>query len=264
MSDGMIISETDIVYRRWNSETKVYDEVPIEPEDVITRMWDTVEFRGPVTLGRLFAIVATDPEAWEAILQENIEPLVEEMNKSVVKMRDREGMEHLELCWGAESSKYDTGDTDFDIMVHFHGKGTVPEGDEGFLNAGYKVGDPMSYGIEFTPVNELRDFEVCLDTKVTLIINDLTHVYERYDPPTEMAIGDKQFTVLDVFKGIFWELTFCGSPEDRDEKFAELEETVEDCKRHFGSEEFLKQLESEDEKDPENPIDIKDWKSDEG
>lgn len=264
MSDHtVIVTPTKVFYRGWYGKDRGYEEREIELVDVVTFLWDTVEFRGAITLERLFEIVKSAPDEWEMILQENIEPLLEEIDKSIPEERDFEGMEYLELGWVSESDVFE-GKRSFDLGTDFSGYGTVPPNDPNFTNAGYKPGESMSYGVEFLPVNEIKDFEVRLDPKVKVGMDMMAK--QQYgaalDAQNSIDLGDKPFTVLDLFKGMFWELTFVGPPEERDVQFEELKETVDECKREFDSEEFLNQLESEDEKNPENPIDIKDWKSD--
>jgi hypothetical protein len=71
------------------------------------------------------------------------------------------------------------------------------------------------YGIDFTPVNQLVHLPVRLRSEMEI----------RKD---HKKIGEAPctFTLLDVLGEIYWEISFYGSPEDRDRQRAELQESV--------------------------------------
>ena len=71
------------------------------------------------------------------------------------------------------------------------------------------------YAIEFTLVNELAHLPVRLGP-----VMEIRRDYEK--------IGEASctFTLLDVLGEIYWEISFWGSPEMRDQQREELEESV--------------------------------------
>ncbi len=86
------------------------------------------------------------------------------------------------------------------------------------------IGPPFGYGqtrygIEFTPVNELAPLAVHL--------NPVAEV--RKDDDT-IAQVPASFTLLDVLGAVYWEISFNGSPVQRDALTAELLEAAEAVK----------------------------------
>ena len=47
------------------------------------------------------------------------------------------------------------------------------------------------------------------------------------DQPNEYDLGEKTFTLLELYKGMFWEMAFMGTPERRDQQLEELKKTIE-------------------------------------
>lgn len=84
------------------------------------------------------------------------------------------------------------------------------------------IGEPdehgmTHYGLDFTPVNQL------------------VHLRVRLRPEMEIRKDRKKlgeapcaFTLLDVLGEIYFEISFYGSPEDRDRQNAELQESLRD------------------------------------
>lgn len=81
------------------------------------------------------------------------------------------------------------------------------------------------YAIEFTPVNELADKPIRIDDRFVVrkdIMDDNTMpvVFEARKP----------FYLLDIIWAILWEISFMGTPEDRDAKMDELDATIKGIK----------------------------------
>jgi hypothetical protein len=84
------------------------------------------------------------------------------------------------------------------------------------------IGEPWgngqtNYGIDFTPVNQLVHLPVRIRPRME-IRNDSGKVAEV----------PCKFTLLEVLGEIYWEISFFGSPADRDEKHAEIQESARD------------------------------------
>lgn len=100
----------------------------------------------------------------------------------------------------------------------FHGWGTWPETD------GMKKGTKGGWAIELTPLAELKNCEIRIKTDAILSS-------ERYKPRYEsktLAEFRMDPTFLEFVHAILWELSFFGTPEERDAKNAELKQTVDD------------------------------------
>jgi hypothetical protein len=224
----LIITPTDVFHVNWNGETRTYDRVPIPPHVLFNHLYDAIEFEGDITLGRIFSLVSDEPEIWRMILNENVPPFIQEVSKDIaVKEENKdkdETIDYLELYWDAEIEIFE-GKKTFRIWLDFHGIGHVNSENNPW---GMKMGEDMPFGIGFTPVNELSHLPIRLNAAVSVHTMDLDN-HKHNDPLIEL--GDKDFTLLDVLKGIFWELTWYGqTPEDRDEKKEEVQKACDEAK----------------------------------
>lgn len=231
----------------------------IDPEDLVSyHIWNAVEFEGDVTLRRIFEIVEPVADLWTLILQEHVKPLIEEMNvrndeivaQALDLVNDHEPMEYLEVHWDISYDGYEDKDgEDFNIWPSFHGWGSPPKDEPG-----YEDEESIPWGVGFTPVNQMGHLPIHLNTKVRIRCDEHVRMTEeekerdRSDPysvcnqlgwePLEYKIrgytytecGDRNFTVLEVFKGIFWELTWYGTPENRDAKADEIRKCVDEIR----------------------------------
>ena len=71
------------------------------------------------------------------------------------------------------------------------------------------------YGLDFTPVNQLAHLPVKLRPDM-----------EIYRDNEKLGAAPCTFTLLDVLGEIYWEISFYGSPEDRDRERAEVRERL--------------------------------------
>lgn len=81
------------------------------------------------------------------------------------------------------------------------------------------------YAIEFTPVNELADKPIRIDDRF-IVRKD---IMDDQEMPIVFE-ARKPFYLLDIIWAILWEISFAGSPEERDEQVEELNRRVESIK----------------------------------
>jgi hypothetical protein len=256
MSDRLIITPDKVLYRVWNSKVKQEETKEVDPEELFGCLWDTVEFQGIITLRRIFELIDVDPELWESVIQENILPLLEEMKKPTKQEEVEGGMECLQIYWGADLH-ISGGEQEFSLWPSFHGYGkyTRTEDDSSPIQDGEETG----YAIEFTPVNELADYPVELLTAVKVVKQD----YDNIKAPAEtIDLGHKPFTLLEVVKAIFWELTFAGTPDQRNEQREEIHKLYEEVQsgeaKTFSWEELQERLEKGPEEKEDDKKELKD------
>jgi len=146
---------------------------------------------------------------------------------------DDDNMEYLELYWWGSKSTYD-GVREDGSTWGFHGigkEGFIPddlrehceEEDIAKMEAeGYRQG----YAVEFTPINNLADYPIRMSNKL--------HITDYDAPPKDDMDRDvdltPSITLMELLYWTFWELSFLGSPEDRDEEGEVLAQRVEDLK----------------------------------
>lgn len=154
---------------------------------------------------------------------------LEEAQKQEKNPRDgMEKIEYLEVYW--EGDKMTTkGITDCSSMWSFHGmgeKGYVSEDVKEHMFSDGKV-DPeyrTSFAVEFSPINEIADYEIRIRKEM---------IFEDWDSKEE----DKKYvkypftpdiSLFELLYAIFWELSFAGSPQERDGQMVELKRRVDE------------------------------------
>lgn len=104
----------------------------------------------------------------------------------------------------------------------FHGVGRLKE-DEDFPG-GKKAGEWQSYAIEFTPVCDMAGLPVRVKPMVTF--DDLD---DRKGRRHEVHYRPSM-SLMELVCEVWSEISFCGSPPERDEKLNDLKQQVEDVK----------------------------------
>jgi hypothetical protein len=178
-----------------------------EVEDIYNYLWVPVEFEGNITLRRLFELVKPVAELWSVVLNENILPLMEEINQPLLNSSKDNILKELEVKQSLEKD-YDTNE--LTSIFDFSGRGK----------------DGSIYAIEFKPLNELADIPVKIKTNLV--------IYDNRDPNRARWIRDPNFQghlsflLIQLYKSIFYELSFFGTPEERNKIFAEIKKAAEE------------------------------------
>lgn len=134
----------------------------------------------------------------------------EEWRKPFVKEKN-DGMESLEIFWYVD---YDSEDGSVKEQPSFQGIGHSAE--EGLT----------PYGIDFTPLNKLKNYPIKLNTEYK--IEEYTLRKRR---PRKIFAGKKAFTVYDVISAVLYEITFYGGPQQRNEQLEELKRRADEVER---------------------------------
>ncbi len=114
------------------------------------------------------------------------------------------------ICWHGESWNYE-GEDEITISPEFHGTGIDKES-----------GKEMGLSVEFTPINELKQYPFKLDTQL--------NVYSLQKDSKILLSGKKYFTVYEVISTVLFEISFSGSPEQRNDKINDIKQISEDIK----------------------------------
>ena len=159
-------------------------------------------------------------EYWEEAESKPFEPDAEEKD-----------IDYLEIYWWGTKSTYEGKREDGHTWsLHGLGKeGEIPDDLREYSTEeqvakmeadGYR----QAYAVSFTPLYKLADYPLRL--KPVLSITD-------YDTPigedSEITIDMiPSITLIELLYGVFWELSFLGSPQERDEKGDDLKQRVKD------------------------------------
>ena len=198
--DRIIITDKKIIHTYFSKLKNKPIAKCINYYDFIKCVWNYVTLKN-VTLGRLFEIIKPLDGIWNTILNDNIFDYLKEMDKPIEE--EKSSLDYLELYWDASvDSVHKLG-----IWPAFHGYGYSKEDKK-----------KVFWAIEMSKVNTFKNTPVILNTDFC--------IYLEIDKK-QQKIGTRDFSVLDMIKGIFWELNFFGSVEKRNKATKEINEINE-------------------------------------
>ena len=196
MADKVHITKHGVQALKWDGDVRQYVEQRITTALHVLRCACHID--ADVTLGDIFRAVEQDPELVR-FLQEwswcNIDAFHSEARKPGVRATD---LTCIEIAKYFEWDEREAQET-----IHVSGIGEPDE--HGMTH----------YGIDFTPVNELVDLPVRLRPQM-----------EIHKDHKKLGEAPCTFSLLEVLGEIYYEISFYGSPEDRDREGAELRESV--------------------------------------
>jgi len=190
------------------SDYLLLDEIePINMSSIVNYLGETIELGESVTLKRLFEIVSYNLEYFNEIYFSvlggyRLEPFLQEIQNN--KTEDIK-TDYLELYWFCECY-----DGELNISLSLHGKE-------------YNDKEDISYALDFVSLNNIKDCIIKIDGGVTL-----TTYLEAKKTHDVKYLGEKTFTLFELFCAIFYEITFHGGPQDKKEKFVDIEKTIEE------------------------------------
>lgn len=196
MADKVHISKRGIQALKWDSDLRQYVEQKIQSALCVLRCACHID--ADVTLADIFRAVEQDPELVRFLEQWSwcdLDAFHTEARKPATAASD---LSYIEIAKYFEWDEHEAQET-----VDVSGIGEPDE--HGMTH----------YGIDFTPVNQLVHLPVRLRPRMEI----------RKDHKT-LGEAPCTFTLLDVLGWIYWEISFYGSPEDRDRQGAELQESV--------------------------------------
>jgi|CXWL01.1.fsa_nt_gi hypothetical protein len=222
-------------------------------KNAFQHLFDECDLEDGVTLRDIFLLARENMWILEPVIGNWIKEIVAEgldnPSKTVFEY-DPYQCEYLELYWHLRQSTHDySGSIEKTFSgTHFPDFGgtgyeikeTFKEENSGFE---YLAGTRISMAIDFSPTPGLIDLPVKLNRDCRIYDEDYTKPVEtRYNKeeggyPTIYKADGMQFTLGHILQGIFWELSFCGGPEDRDAKAKELKDTIARIDR--GEEELI-------------------------
>lgn len=239
-------------------EEYVYKKV----ESIIPHLTEPIEFDENLTLRDFFHLLEPDEKMIEIVFGSDlghfpIRPYMDEVSGDCVP-DGKEEMEYIECSWVAEQFDYalfyekhkddkdeegtvmsqmdmdlklhkptkdDKNDVSIYIDVHGWGLYVPTDGEEEYYEEDYEPPTHTSYAIEFTPLNRLAHLPLRLNKSIE--IRDRNELGDE-DPVVE---GVMYFNTFDVVGAILSEISFCGTPEDRDEKWQGIVDDIDEAKR---------------------------------
>jgi len=181
----------------------------INPNDILLFLSDTIELGEDLIFKRLFDIISYNVDSFNDIFYSSldgylIDPYLQEIENEPTYKND---IKSLEIYWN--NNKYDG---DFISSPSIHG-----------------VSDNINeyYALDFISLNNIKKLKISLNNN--FVVYDYTKILEDDSKiDSKIELGDKPYTLFDLYNAIFSEITFHGGPLDKIERFAELEKYVDD------------------------------------
>ena len=199
--------------------------------DITNYLADDVELGESVTFKRLFDIVSPNVDKFNEIFYSALGgfplgPFLQEIENNPTEKFESD---YLEIHWHC-----DTYENEFNIDSSLHG---------------ISLSTSDSYAMDFASLNNLKNYNVKLNKKVE------TFNYKNFKESNEENVdinslrtylGEKSFTLFELYTAIFYEISFFGGPQDKKEKLHELEESMEEVENmmEVKDEDELKKLTS--------------------
>lgn len=182
----------------WNGEIRQYEDVPIK--SILRELRGACQIEEGVTLADIFAAVEQS-EPLCVVLGEWAWCNCAAFHKEIKRPSTGTALKWIEISQTAEIDK----DGEFQFGLDVSGRDD----------------SDTTWAIDFTPVNDLRDLPVKL-------ANTFTLWDWRTDEPEKQKLKVDCYSLLDVLGELYFEVSFHGSPEDRNERGNELAEIVKE------------------------------------
>ena len=149
----------------------------------------------------------------------NFQSLLVDMRGTPRPEIDANEIDFLEVFPILEINRYGkkTDLSDFSSYWCFHGWGT-------WSDKGVPAGTKGGYAIEMSPISELKHLPLKIKNVAELGYSGGRPKYV-YTKVMDVRVEP---TFLEVVKAVLWELSFFGSPQERDDKTAELKQAIAD------------------------------------
>ena len=214
-----------VTIRKGGVLTAPHKRQPREVSDIILALNSSCEVEEGATLRDVFLITRNWASYLSPILTNStewLEQIIDEGLSETPFEEDAQKLTSVRLSWKCSVCKsYDKNDSTptLDLGTDFIGVGPVPDSED---YQDYPE-DHVTYAIEMTPTYKLVDLPFELDTKFD--IRDERISFDPNIPP--MASVSREFTLYEVLFGVFWELSFFGGPESRDDQREELKKSLD-------------------------------------
>lgn len=199
----------------------------IDDENLFKYLSEEVELGESVNLERIFSLIESNKERLQYLYHSclggyPLEPYIDEINDIPTEKTD---LVKLEVNWLVDSY-----DDDITIVSNLHGIGLSEDVDSNTNIDDIDNDKLLPYAIEFTPLNNMKYLIVELNRNVKIINFDIkTKEHSIND------IGNKSFSVFDLFYAILYEISWNGDPSQREERLSEIKESIEESEKELES-----------------------------
>ncbi len=206
-------------------------------DSLIPHLRCEIKISDDYTLEDLFKILDEEVSRYDLIFGSELgnHPLslyIDDINKDAGDI-EKDGMEFLEVYWSMGCEEYNGREKEVQVSADFHGWG-VWANDE---HSPYPDEIEGGFAIEFTPLAQLRHYPLKIRTKTKIYLDNGKYEKDEEGNMTSKILfeGHKFFTVFDFISAILFEISWGGSPNDRDETFKDIEDDVQEVKDKIAS-----------------------------
>lgn len=197
------ITNKNIYYSNYSISTSFDDVEILYIDDIVSFLSEYVELGESVTIKRIFEIISANIDKFNEIYYSTLggltlEPYLQEIENNQTENLD---IDYVELYWLC-----DKFDNELNISPSFRGISTKFE----------------DCALDFISLNNIKN---CI-LKTNTIIDIFDYNNMEQTEKNNLQIGNKQFTLFELFNAIFYEISFHGGPQDKNEIFKEIEESI--------------------------------------
>ena len=204
----------------WNKKTKKNKEVDLTNK-LQYHLYDECELEDGVVLKDLLILADKHRDFLSPITTDSPDWLGELIDEGLNgPFKDTGDVETLELNWRGSLSNWDS--EKLNTYVHFEGLGKPPN-DETWED--WPIDKPVNYALDMSSANSLSELPIKLNKKM-IIYDERDERDKKFNQIFLETNSD--FTLLDILKGVFWEISFHGSPKDRNKVVKGLEQSIKD------------------------------------
>lgn len=174
----------------------------------------TVDTNDSFKYGHLWELIGANPETLDFIKKFTRTPFINELldesrKEPAAKSSDSsDGMEQIEIYYMIEK-----WDNDLSCSWEIHG-------------IGYEEGHFEKYGLDFSSLNSLKDYDVLFCKKVILL--NVAEDEEETDTNFISINAAPSPTLLEVFDTVIFDATFYGQPANRESELRGLKSRIDD------------------------------------
>ena len=206
----------------------------VDPSDIVNFLSDQVELGESLKFKKLFDIASYCVDKFNEIFYSSLggyplEPYLQEIENNST---DKCNADYLELYWFCDKYK-----DELNIEPSLHG---------------VSIKENEYYAMDFVSMNNLKNYNIRLNLEVNFFD------YNKLDDNngiSKIVLGNKSFTLFDVYNAIFHEISFHGGPLDKKERFQDLEDSIKDIDENYENEkedfetfeDMIERIESKDE-----------------
>ena len=212
--EGTVLKKEGLFVREWDGEEKTYKDRIIKEEEVFSYLNKCLDIEEGVVFENLIRIVSEN-ESLKTFLSMyslcwDIDAFHKEIFEGEKESKDSSAIvDNLVICRYGEVHNSD-GKKELESFIDFGGNGRCID-EEAFGDCEYHE---SSFGVGCGHLGDLKEIPIILNIEYKIENNKSEKVF----------VCNQKFTLLEVLNAVYDEISFYGSPEDRDSFFDDLVE----------------------------------------